>query len=157
MLCVPALERLAMYRCLALAAATLGLFACIGGTPSAAVERAPSAPDEEAGSAIARAPASSAATSSAKASAASTERSTGACEDALGDHIAFYGDVERPPDLAKQQVFMELCLALPPLFQLCASPRYQADYEPECRPVHAATGEHRRLWSELFDALREAP
>jgi hypothetical protein len=84
-------------------------------------------------------------------------RSTGACEDTLGDHIRFYGDADRPPPLAKQQVFLELCLALPPLFQLCASPGYQADHEAECRPVHAATGEERRLWSELFDAFREAP
>lgn len=88
-------------------------------------------------------------------SANADARSTGACEDALSDHIAFYGDVDRPPPQAKQQLFMELCLALPPLFQLCASPGYQAEHEAECRPVHAATGEPSRLWSELFEALRE--
>lgn len=88
---------------------------------------------------------------------AAPSRSTGACEDALSDHIAFYGDVDRPPPQAKQQLFMELCLALPPLFQLCASPRYQTDHEAECQPVHVVTGEKLRLWTDLFEALRDAP
>jgi hypothetical protein len=152
-------RKLDLYRAVLLAAGALGLLACPTGAP---------VPPERASAAIAAAPPPSTArfdssrfppvspAPSAEAPSAKA-RWTHACEEALRDHVAFYGDVDRPPPLAKQQVFTELCLALPPLFQRCASPAYLVDHEEECRPVHAAKDERQRLWAELFEALREVP
>lgn len=139
---------------LALLACLLAACAASGGPEhdgrASAVEVAVAA--SPAGSAIATGSGSAIATGSA---APAPGPDAGLCLDALGDTLAVLGDPDHPPVQYKQEVFTEICLRLPPLFQRCASPSYEEAHKGQCRPVYTAVGKDRDNWEELRRAAGE--